>query len=147
QEHVFCLAIEKLLGCKIPYRAKYIRVLFSELTRILNHLLSVTTHAIDVGALSPLLWAFEEREKIMEFYERVSGARMHANYFRPGGVLYDLPIGLLSDIHKFCEQFGSRLDELEELLTCGRVWKQRRSEEHTSELQSREKLVCRLLLE
>ncbi len=125
QEHVFCLAIEKLLGCKIPYRAKYIRVLFSELTRILNHLLSVTTHAIDVGALSPLLWAFEEREKIMEFYERVSGARMHANYFRPGGVLYDLPIGLLSDIHKFCEQFGSRLDELEELLTCGRVWKQR----------------------
>lgn len=125
QEHVFCLAVEKLLGCKIPYRARYIRVLFSELTRILNHLLSVTTHALDVGALSPLLWAFEEREKIMEFYERVSGARMHANYFRPGGVAYDLPIGLLSDIYKFCEQFSSRLDELEELLTTSRIWRQR----------------------
>lgn len=125
QEHVFCLAVERLLGCKIPYRAQYIRVIFSELTRILNHLLSVTTHAIDVGALSPLLWAFEEREKIMEFYERVSGARMHANYIRPGGVSYDIPVGLLSDIHAFCLQFSSRLDELEELLTGSRIWRQR----------------------
>ncbi len=125
QEHVFCLAVERLLGCSIPYRARYIRVLFSELTRILNHLLSVSTHAIDVGALSPLLWAFEEREKIMEFYERVSGARMHANYIRPGGVLYDIPIGLLFDIYKFSEQFSSRLDEIEDLLTSSRIWKQR----------------------
>lgn len=125
QEHVFCLAVESLLGCRIPYRARYIRIIFSELTRILNHLLSITTHAIDVGALSPLLWAFEEREKIMEFYERASGARMHANYIRPGGVSYDIPIGMLSDIAKFCEQFSSRLDELEDLLTCSRIWKQR----------------------
>jgi len=92
---------------------------------MLNHLLSITTHAIDVGALSPLLWAFEEREKIMEFYERASGARMHANYIRPGGVSYDIPIGMLSDVAKFCEQFSSRLDELEDLLTGSRIWKQR----------------------
>lgn len=125
QEHVFALAVEKLLGCVIPLRARYIRVLFSEITRILNHLLAVTTHALDVGALTPFLWAFEEREKLMEFYERVSGARMHANYFRPGGVSLDLPIGLLDDIYTFCEQFSSRLDEMEDLLTENRIWKQR----------------------
>lgn len=125
QEHVFSLAIEKLLKCKIPIRAQYIRIIFSEITRILNHLLSISTHALDVGALTPFLWAFEEREKLMEFYERVSGARMHANYIRPGGVAYDIPLGLLDDIYKFCNQFSSRVDEMEELLTENRIWKQR----------------------
>jgi len=99
--------------------------MFSELTRILNHLLAITTHALDVGALTPFLWAFEEREKLMEFYERVSGARMHAAYFRPGGVATDLPIGIIEDIYNFCIQFGSRIDEIEELLTENRIWKQR----------------------
>lgn len=125
QEHVFCLSVEKLLLCEVPLRAQYIRVIFSELTRILNHLLAITTHAIDVGALTPFLWAFEEREKLMEFYERVSGARMHAAYFRPGGVSNDLPIGIIQDIYTFCNQFGSRIDEIEELLTENRIWKQR----------------------
>jgi len=125
EEHVFALAVEKLYNCSIPLRARYIRVIFSEITRILNHLLSLTTHALDVGALTPFLWGFEEREKLMEFYERVSGARMHANYIRPGGVSYDLPVGLLSDIHKFTVQFSSRIDELEELLTENRIWRQR----------------------
>jgi len=125
QEHVYCLAVEKSLQCEIPLRARYIRVIFSELTRILNHLLSLTTHALDVGALTPFLWAFEEREKLMEFYERVSGARMHAAYFRPGGVIYDIPVGMLQDIYNFIEQFSSRLDEMEELLTNNRIWKQR----------------------
>jgi NADH dehydrogenase (ubiquinone) Fe-S protein 2 len=94
QEHAYCLAVEKLLNCKVPVRGQFIRVIYSELTRILNHILAVTTHAMDVGALTPFLWLFEEREKLMEFYERVSGARMHAAYFRPGGVSQDLPIGL-----------------------------------------------------
>lgn len=125
QEHVFCMSVEKLLLCEIPLRAQYIRVIFSELTRILNHLLAITTHALDVGALTPFLWAFEEREKLMEFYERVSGARMHAAYFRPGGVSSDLPIGMIQDIYTFCNQFGSRIDEMEELLTENRIWKQR----------------------
>lgn len=125
QEHLFSNAIEKIMNCEIPYRAKYIRVIFLELTRILNHLLSITTHAIDVGALTPLLWAFEEREKIMEFYERVSGARMHSAYIKPGGVNYDIPVGLLNDIFKFIEQFNTRINELEELLTDNRIWKQR----------------------
>jgi NADH dehydrogenase (ubiquinone) Fe-S protein 2 len=125
QEHVFCLGVEKLIGCNLPLRAKYIRIIFSELTRLLNHLLAITTHALDVGALTPFLWAFEEREKLMEFYERVSGARMHANYFRIGGVLYDLPIGLLNDISIFSKQFSSRIDEIEEMLTDNRIWKQR----------------------
>lgn len=125
QEHVFCLAVEKLIGCHLPLRAKYIRVIFSELTRLLNHLLAITTHALDVGALTPFLWAFEEREKLMEFYERVSGARMHANYFRIGGILYDIPIGLLNDISVFLKQFSSRIDEIEEMLTDNRIWKQR----------------------
>jgi NADH dehydrogenase (ubiquinone) Fe-S protein 2 len=125
QEHVFSLAIEKLLNCSVPIRAQYIRVLFLEITRILNHLMAVTTHALDVGALTPFLWGFEEREKLMEFYERVSGARMHANYIRPGGVSQDLPLGLLSDIYEFTTQFNSRIDEMEELLTNNRIWKQR----------------------
>jgi NADH dehydrogenase (ubiquinone) Fe-S protein 2 len=125
QEHTFCMAVEKLLICEIPLRAQYIRVIFSELTRLMNHLLAVSTHALDVGALTPFLWAFEEREKLMEFYERVSGARMHANYFRIGGVSFDLPIGLLNDIHSFILQFVSRIDEMEEMLTTNRIWKQR----------------------
>lgn len=125
QEHTFCLAAEKLLRCSIPLRAQYIRVIFSELTRLLNHLLAITTHAMDVGALTPFLWAFEEREKLMEFYERVSGARMHANYFRIGGVSFDIPVGLLNDISIFLLQFASRIDEMEEMLTTNRIWKQR----------------------
>lgn len=125
QEHSYCLAIEKLVNAKIPARAKYIRVIFAEITRILNHLLAVGCHAMDVGAMTPMLWAFEEREKLMEFYERVSGARMHAAYFRPGGVQYDLPLGLLSDIYIFTEQFVTRLLEMEEMLTENRIWKQR----------------------
>ena len=125
QEHVYCMAVEKILGTKVPRRAQFIRVLFSELTRILNHLLAVGCHAMDVGATTPMLWSFEEREKLMEFYERVSGARMHAAYFRPGGVSQDVPLGLLEDIYTFAEQFGTRLDEIEELLTDNRIWKQR----------------------
>jgi NADH dehydrogenase (ubiquinone) Fe-S protein 2 len=121
QEHLFSYAIETLTKCITPQRAKYIRVIFLELTRILNHLLSITTHALDVGALTPMLWAFEEREKIMEFYERVSGARMHASYIRPGGVQCDIPNGLLQDISIFCIQANSRIDELEELLTNNRI--------------------------
>lgn len=125
QEHGYSLVLEKLLKCTVPLRAQFIRVIFCELTRILNHLLSLTTHALDVGALTPFLWAFEEREKIMEFYERVSGARMHAAYIRPGGVSQDLPLGLLDDIYTFIAQFNDRVDEIEELLTENRVWKQR----------------------
>jgi NADH dehydrogenase (ubiquinone) Fe-S protein 2 len=125
QEHSYCLAIEHLLKCVVPLRGKLIRILFSEITRILNHLLALTTHALDVGAMTPFLWGFEEREKLMEFYERVSGARMHAAYFRPGGVSQDLPIGLLDDIFLFLNQFESRISEIEELLTNNRIWKQR----------------------
>jgi NADH dehydrogenase (ubiquinone) Fe-S protein 2 len=125
QEHAYSLAVEKLLKCDVPLRAQYIRVLFSEITRILNHLLAVTCHALDVGAMTPLFWGFEEREKLMEFYERVSGARMHASFFRPGGVNQDLPKGLLNDIYIFILQFNNRLDELEELLTQNRIWKLR----------------------
>lgn len=125
QEHCYVMAIEKLLGLEVPKRASYIRVMFCEITRILNHLMQTTTHALDVGALTPFLYGFEEREKMMEFYERVCGARMHANYFRPGGVARDLPVGLLDDIHMFTRQFSSRLDEFEELLTANRIWKDR----------------------
>lgn len=125
QEHAYCLAIEELLHCPVPLRAQYIRVLFSEITRLLNHLLALTTHAMDVGALTPFLWAFEEREKLMEFYERVSGARMHAAYFRPGGVSQDLPQGLCQDIADFTQRFASRIDDMEEMLTSNRIWKQR----------------------
>ena len=125
QEHCYSLVVEKLLSCNIPRRAQYIRVIFCELTRILNHLMSLTTHALDVGALTPFLWAFEEREKLMEFYERVSGARMHAAYIRPGGVSQDIPLGLCDDIYAFIYQFKSRINELEELLSGNRIWKQR----------------------
>lgn len=125
QEHSYVLAVEKLLRILIPRRAQFIRVIFSELTRILNHLLALTAHALDVGAFTPFLWAFEEREKLLEFYERVSGARMHAAYFRPGGVSEDIPIGFLNDVYQFCLQFGSRIDEMEELLTNNRIWQNR----------------------
>jgi NADH-quinone oxidoreductase subunit D len=125
QEHAFALAVEKLLGCDVPPRAQYLRVLFSEITRILNHLLAVGTMGIDVGAITPALWAFEEREKLMEFYERVSGSRMHAAYFRPGGVHQDMPDGLAEDIAAFRESFPSVLDDMEGLLTENRIFKQR----------------------
>lgn len=125
QEHAYCLAIEALLGVEIPIRAQVIRVLFSEITRILNHLMAVTTHALDVGALTPFLWGFEEREILMGFYERVSGARMHAAYFRPGGVSLDLPALLLEDIMLFVKNFTVFLDDMETLLTNNRIWKQR----------------------
>jgi len=120
-EHTYSLAVEKLTNCVVPLRAQYIRVLFAELTRILNHLMALTTHAMDVGALTPFLWGFEEREKIFEFYERVSGARMHAAYIRPGGVAFDLPIGLLNDIYTFATQFIDRINEIEALLTNNRI--------------------------
>ena len=123
QEHCYSLAIEGLLKCIVPLRGRLIRILFSEITRILNHLLALTTHALDVGAMTPFLWGFEEREKLMEFYERVSGARMHAAYFRPGGVNQDLPKGLLHDIYLFLNQFEARISEIEELLTNNRIWK------------------------
>ena len=125
QEHGYTLAVEKLVACQPPLRAQYVRVLFAEITRILNHLLALTCHALDVGALTPFLWGFEEREKLMEFYERVCGARMHAAYIRPGGVGQDLPLGLSEDIYRFAQQFASRIDEMEELLTTNRIWKQR----------------------
>ncbi|CAM9209636.1 unnamed protein product [Ectocarpus sp. 12 AP-2014] len=125
QEHTYALAVENLLQISIPKRAQYIRVLFAEITRLLNHLLAVGCHAMDVGAMTPFLWAFEEREKLMEFYERVSGARMHASYFRPGGVSQDISIGLVDDIFAFVVQFGQRLDEIEEMLTDNRIWQER----------------------
>jgi NADH dehydrogenase (ubiquinone) Fe-S protein 2 len=125
QEHTYSLAVEKLLQTDVPLRGQYVRVLFAEITRILNHLLAVGCHAMDVGAMTPFLWGFEEREKLMEFYERVSGARMHAAYVRPGGVSRDIPLGLLDDIYIFASQFGTRLDEMEEMLTNNRIWKQR----------------------
>jgi NADH dehydrogenase (ubiquinone) Fe-S protein 2 len=138
-EQCFALAVEKLLNIEIPERAKWIRTLFGEITRILNHLMSILSHAMDVGALTPFLWGFEEREKLMvifqialfnsanakstqEFYERVSGARLHAAYVRPGGVHQDLPVGLLDDIYQWATQFGDRIDETEELLTDNRIW-------------------------
>jgi len=125
QEHAYVLAIENLLQIEIPERAKYIRVLFSEITRILNHLLNVTTMALDIGAMTPLLWGFEEREKLMEFYERVSGARMHANYFRPGGVQRDMPAGLVDDIREWMKSFPKVLDDIERLLNDNRIFRQR----------------------
>jgi NADH dehydrogenase (ubiquinone) Fe-S protein 2 len=125
QEHSYSLAVESLFSITVPLRAQYIRVIFSEITRILNHLLALTTHALDVGALTPFLWGFEERERLMEFYERVSGARMHAAYVRPGGVSQDLPLGFCDDLFLFCKQFSSRLDEIEDLLSENRIWKNR----------------------
>ncbi len=125
QEHAFALAVEKLLDIKPPKRAQYIRVLYSEIGRILNHLLNITTFAIDVGAMTPILWGFEEREKMMEFYERASGARLHAAYFRPGGVHQDLPPKLLEDIATFCETFPKMIDDFDNLLTGNRIFRQR----------------------
>jgi NADH-quinone oxidoreductase subunit D len=125
QEHSYVLAVERLLGVEVPERAQYIRVLFDEITRILNHLLNITTMALDCGAMTPLLWMFEEREKLMAFYERVSGARMHANYYRFGGVNRDLPAGLAEDILDWCDQFVPRLDDVDRLLTENRIFKQR----------------------
>ena len=125
QEHAWCLAIERLTGVEIPRRASLIRVLYSEITRILNHLLNVTTGAMDVGALTPPLWGFEEREKLMIFYERASGARLHAAYFRPGGVHQDLPPKLLDDIDDWAVQFPGKIDDLDTLITENRIFKQR----------------------
>ena len=125
QEHAFVLAVEKLLGLEVPMRAQYIRVMFDEITRILNHLLNVPAYASDVGALTPFLWCFEERELLMEFYERVSGARLHAAYYRPGGVHQDLPAGLLDDVLAWSERFPKVLDNVETLLTENRIFKQR----------------------
>jgi len=125
QEHAFCLAVEKLLDIKVPKRAQLIRVLYSEIGRLLSHLLNVTTQAMDVGALTPPLWGFEEREKLMVFYERASGSRMHAKYFRPGGVHEDLPPKLIDDIYAFCDPFLKVVDDLDGLLTGNRIFKQR----------------------
>ncbi len=125
QEHAYVLAIEKLLGLDVPPRAQLIRVLFSEIGRILSHLLNVTTQAMDVGALTPPLWGFEEREKLMVFYERASGARLHANYFRPGGVHQDLPQPLIDDIAKWCDTFPKVMDDIDALVTPNRIFKQR----------------------
>jgi NADH dehydrogenase (ubiquinone) Fe-S protein 2 len=125
QEHTYSLAVENLLNINIPIRAMYIRTVILEITRLLNHLLAVTTHALDVGALTPFLWAFEEREKLIEFYERVSGARIHAAYIRPGGVTSDLPLGFLDDLHSFVLKFSKRLNDIEELLTNNRIWRNR----------------------
>jgi NADH-quinone oxidoreductase subunit D len=124
-EHAYALAVEKLLGLEVPPRGQWIRVLFSEITRILNHLLNITTQALDVGATTPALWGFEEREKLMEFYERVSGARLHAAYFRPGGVHQDMPAKLADDIAAYCRTFQKFSDDLEGLLTENRIFKQR----------------------
>jgi NADH-quinone oxidoreductase subunit D len=125
QEHAFVLAIEKLMGLEIPIRGQLIRVLYSEIGRVLNHLLNVTTQAMDVGAFTPSLWGFEEREKLMVFYERASGARMHANYFRPGGVRQDLTPALIDDIDTWARRFPKVLDDIEGLLTGNRIFKQR----------------------
>ena len=125
QEHTYSLAIERIGSVRVPFRAQAIRVIFLEITRLLNHLLAVGCHAMDVGAMTPFLWGFEEREKLMEFYERVSGARMHAAYIRPGGVSSDVPLGFFDDLYLFIDQFNYRLDEIEEMLTSNRIWKER----------------------
>lgn len=125
QEHCYSLAVEKLLGCTVPLRAQYLRVMFAEITRILNHILNITTQAIDIGATTPLLWMFEEREKMMEFYERASGARFHSAYIRPGGVHQDIPAGMDQEIAEFSDKFLSVIDDVETLLTQNRIWKQR----------------------
>ena len=125
QEHAFALAVEKLLGLEVPPRAQYIRVLYAEIGRILSHILNVCSYAMDVGAMTPMLWGFEERERLMEFCERVSGARMHMNYFRPGGVAFDMPSGLAEDIHGWADHFPRFVDDCETLLTENRIFKQR----------------------
>ena len=125
QEHAYSLAVEKLLEIDVPLRGQFIRVMFSEITRILNHILNLTTFALDVGAMTPFLWLFEEREVMMEFYERVSGSRLHSAYFRPGGVHRDLPDGLVEDIASFCDRFPKKIDDLEKLLETNRIFRQR----------------------
>ena len=125
QEHAYSLAVEKLIGVTVPKRGQLIRVLYSEIGRLLSHLLNVTTQAMDVGALTPPLWGFEEREKLMVFYERASGSRMHAAYIRPGGVHQDLPPELVADIYAFCDPFLKVCDDIEGLLTDNRIFKQR----------------------
>tara|TARA_R110000824_G_scaffold155226_6_gene327747 strand:- start:38977 stop:40155 length:1179 start_codon:yes stop_codon:yes gene_type:complete len=128
QEHAYCLAVERLLGLEVPRRASFIRVIYSEIGRIMSHILNTTTQALDVGALTPPLWGFEEREKLVVFYERASGSRMHAAYFRPGGVHQDLPNQLLQDIYDFCDPCEKRLDDLETLLTGNRIFMQRNAD-------------------
>ena len=125
QEHAFALAVERMLGIEVPRRGQLIRVLYAEIGRLLAHLMNVTTQAMDIGALTPPLWGFEQREKLMVFYERASGARMHAAYFRPGGVHQDLPQALIDDIETFCEEFPKALDDIDTLLTENRIFKQR----------------------
>ena len=125
QEHSFCLAVEKLTRTKIPQRAKFLRVIFLEITRLLNHLLAIGCHAMDIGAMTPMLWGFEEREKLMGFYEKAAGARMHSIYFRPGGVYSDISNGVISDIFLFIESFKNKLVEIKEILTGNRIWKKR----------------------
>ncbi len=125
QEHAFCLATEKLLGLEVPERGQYIRVLFAEISRILNHLLNVPAYALDVGAMTPMLWAFEEREKLMEFHEGVCGARLHAAYYRVGGVHQDMPVGMADQILEWADQFPKFIDDMESLLTDNRIFKQR----------------------
>jgi NADH-quinone oxidoreductase subunit D len=125
QEHAFALAVEKLMGVEVPRRAQFIRVLYSEISRVLNHLMNVGAFALDVGATSPMLWAFEERDRLLEFYERASGARLHAAYFRPGGVHQDLPAGLTDDILEFCDHFDSYLDDVNALIRDNRIFRQR----------------------
>ena len=128
QEHAFCLAVEKLLGLEVPFRGQLIRVLYAEIGRLLSHILNTTTQALDVGALTPPLWGFDEREKLMVFYERASGSRMHAAYFRPGGVHQDLPQALIDDIGAFCDPFLKVLDDLEGLMTGNRIYMQRNAD-------------------
>src|SRR6201991_2093516 len=125
QEHAFALAVERLLGLEVPYRGQLIRVLYSEIGRLLSHLLNITTQALDVGALTPPLWGFEEREKLMVFYERASGSRMHAAFFRPGGVHQDLPQALIDDIANWCDPFLKVLEDIDNLVSDNRIFKQR----------------------
>jgi NADH dehydrogenase (ubiquinone) Fe-S protein 2 len=125
EEHVFALAVESLCEITVPFRAQLIRVIYAELTRILNHIMAVTTHAMDIGALTPFLWLFEEREKILSFYERICGARMHANFIRIGGISQDFPKGLVHDIADFINEYQSRIEEVIELLNSNRIWKDR----------------------
>ena len=125
QEHAYCLAVEKLLGIAPPLRGQYVRVLFAEISRVLNHLLNITAFAMDVGAMTPMLWGFEQREKLMEFYEGVSGARLHAAYFRPGGVHQDMPDGMLDEISAWCDEFPRFVDDMRHLLDGNRIFKQR----------------------
>ncbi len=125
QEHAFALAVERLAGIEVPPRGQYVRVLYAEIGRILNHILNITAYAMDVGAMTPMLWAFEEREKLMEYCERASGARLHMAYFRPGGVAADIPDSLVDDIAAWCEAYPAMIDDLESLLTENRIFKQR----------------------